>query len=470
MNELQFVIYPLTAMTISIFDIFSIGIGPSSSHTLGPLRAATSFVKQLRDKDCLKDLASLKIELYGSLALTGEGHGTTKAIVLGLWGFDPEIMDFNQVPLILDKVQADKKVDLCKLGTISFDIDQDIHFLKEKYLPYHSNAMRFKALNKTGEILLEQVAYSLGGGFIIRHEETKKGVRNKDGQVFPFPIKTGGELLEICTKENMSIAEVVLANELTLRTKEEIDHQLVLIEQVMEDCINRGLNTQGILPGGLKVKRRAPDLYAAINEKKDTNDLALAMDYVTAWALAVNEENASGGRVVTTPTNGAAGVLPAVLWYYKYLTSEPKKEKISDFFMTAGAIGILFKQGASISAAEMGCQGEIGVACSMAAAALAAAQGGSPIQVEKAAEIGMEHNLGLTCDPVMGLVQIPCIERNAMGAVQAINAARIALAEKEPNKVSLDQVIRTMRQTGRDMKSIYKETSLGGLAVNVPEC
>lgn len=447
---------------ISVFDLFSIGIGPSSSHTMGPMRAARLFAEEM-----LQVASKVQIELYGSLALTGEGHGTDKAILLGLEGHTPEGVDPDKVDEYLERIKREGNLLLLGKKMIPFQED-DLKFCKGKFLPFHSNAMRFTANGS-----LRQVFYSIGGGFIIKHGETRKGRNEK----VPYPFETAEELLSY----GLPIGELVMANEKTWRTEVDVTRDLLRIWNVMQGCVVRGVQTEGILPGGLGVKRRASEIYKELLRKgqKCYEDPALIFDWTSVFALAVNEENAAGGRIVTAPTNGAAGIIPAVLHYYRNFIPHFSEKGVVLFLLVAGAVGQLFKSRASLSAAEVGCQGEVGVACSMAAAGLAAVLGGTNAQIEHAAEIGMEHNLGLTCDPVGGLVQIPCIERNTMGAIQAINAARLALLGDGQHKISLDMVIATMYQTGKDMAMQYKETSEGGLAthyrphavsVNLPEC
>jgi L-serine dehydratase len=450
--------------TISIFDIFKIGVGPSSSHTMGPMKAARQFVETLQG---LSEAAGrITVDLYGSLALTGKGHGTDSAILLGLSGYEPETLEPDLVEGLLRAIHADRKLEIPGSGVIPFDPAVDLVFRYDEVLPRHTNGMRFTAYSASGDLLRTDDYYSLGGGFIVRGDEPEPMPQQGEP---PFPFSSSAELLELAARNQLSIAELVHRNELHWRSAEDVAGRLDALWEAMRSCVQRGLHTDGVLPGRMSVTRRAPKLYRQLVVKDDRSGLD-TMDWVNAYAIAVNEENAAGGRVVTSPTNGAAGVIPAVLHYYSELVPDSDRDGIVRFFLTAGAIGILYKINASISGAEMGCQGEVGVACSMAAAGLAAAFGATNAQIENAAEIGMEHNLGLTCDPVGGLVQIPCIERNAMGSVKAINAARLALQGDGSHKVSLDQVIRTMRQTGLDMSTIYKETSRGGLAVNVPEC
>lgn len=460
-------------MAISVFQLFSIGIGPSSSHTVGPMRAARQFVIDLEQRGLLSSTAAIKVDLYGSLALTGKGHATDLAILLGLQGNTPEGIDPNHVQTIVADIRAAKSLDLLGKQRVSFDEKDGLLFHYDKQLPYHPNGMRFGAYDAKGKDLFIQIFYSVGGGFIINHEQASKDKHlGEDAHSLPYPFKTADELLRISREHGMTIAGLMMENEKTWRSEAEIKRGLIGIWKVMKDCVSRGVSQEGILPGGLNVKRRAAGILKYLTEQQGEKQKhpAEVMEWVSLWALAVNEENAAGGRVVTAPTNGAAGIIPAVMHYYEMLTEAPTEDGIITFMLTAGAVGILYKEGASISAAEMGCMGEVGVACSMAAGGLTAALGGSNEQIENAAEIGMEHNLGLTCDPIKGLVQIPCIERNTMGAIKAINATLLALRGDGTHRVSLDQVIKTMRQTGRDMKSIYKETSLGGLAVNVPEC
>lgn len=450
--------------SISVFDIFKIGIGPSSSHTVGPMKAARQFVLGL--KNMRDSVANIRVTLHGSLAYTGKGHGSDSAVVLGLMGYQPETLDPDDVEATLRTVHENARIEMFDIGEIDFSPSGDILFDYTEELPRHTNGMGFSAHDAHGNALLTEDYYSLGGGFVARGDEPE--VSNQEGEP-PFPFTTGAGLLELAEQKSMSFAELVFHNELAWRSEEEVVQRLATIWSAMQSCVVRGLRTEGVLPGPLAVTRRAPRLHRQLQEREGQDALD-AMDWVNIFAIAVNEENAAGGRVVTSPTNGAAGVIPAVLHYYEKFVSDASDEGIRQFLLVAGAIGILYKINASISGAEMGCQGEVGVACSMAAAGLVAALGGSNAQIEDAAEIGMEHNLGLTCDPVGGLVQIPCIERNAMGAVKAINAARLAMQGDGSHKVTLDQVISTMRQTGLDMATIYKETSEGGLAVNVPEC
>ena len=449
---------------VSIFDIFKVGIGPSSSHTVGPMKAAGEFARQLGSLS--EQVSRIEVTLYGSLAFTGKGHGTDSAVILGLMGFTPETIDPDDVENTLRKVHREKLIKIPAIGQIEFDPEADLKFEFKKELPRHTNGMRFVASSASNDVLSEQKYYSLGGGFIVRDDEPE--ATSQDGEPLYF-FDSGDSLLKVAADNGLSIAELVYQNERQWRSSDEIEKRLLDLWAAMRSCIERGLRNDGVLPGSMAVLRRAAKLHRRLTERGETSALD-AMEWVNAFAIAVNEENAAGGRVVTSPTNGAAGIIPAVLMYYVRFVPGASDEGVRTFLLTAGAIGILYKVNASISGAEMGCQGEVGVACSMAAAGLAAVFGGSNDHIEEAAEIGMEHNLGLTCDPIGGLVQIPCIERNAMGAVKAINAARLAMHGDGTHKVSLDQVIETMRQTGLDMSSSYKETSQGGLAVNVPEC
>lgn len=458
-------------MAISVFHLFSIGIGPSSSHTVGPMRAARQFVANLSRDKLLEKVNKIKVDLYGSLALTGRGHATDLAILLGLEGETPEGVDPNQVQSKTTAIREHHQIKLNGIKTVPFDEKTQLLFHYDKQLPYHPNGMRFTVYDNQGKELRSDVFYSVGGGFIVDHIAASKDKHlGEEAHPLPYPFQTADALLKIARENNLTIAEIMMANELTWRSKEEVYRGLLNIWNVMKGCIERGCQQEGVLPGGLNVRRRAAGLLRSLTDPNRKKNAAEIMEWVSLWALAVNEENASGSRVVTAPTNGAAGVIPAVMTYYEKFVDGASDEGIITFMLTAGAMGILYKEGASISAAEMGCMGEVGVACSMAAGGLAAAMGATNEQIENAAEIGMEHNLGLTCDPIKGLVQIPCIERNTMGAIKAINAAMLALQGDGQHRVSLDQVIATMRQTGHDMQSIYKETSLGGLAVNVPEC
>ncbi|HEX7688186.1 MAG TPA: L-serine ammonia-lyase [Burkholderiaceae bacterium] len=463
-------------MAVSVFDLFKIGIGPSSSHTVGPMRAARLFVARLAHEGALERTARVKADLYGSLGATGKGHGSDKAVLLGLAGHEPDTVDIEQVPALLDAIRERHRVALNGSREIAFDESADLVMHRRETLPFHANGMRFTAYDDTGAELENRVYYSVGGGFVVSDEVAADGTRQKtiapDTTVLPYPFHSGDDLLRLAQEHDLSIAELMRRNERHWRSDAELHDGLMKIWHVMQECVARGLRTEGVLPGGFKVKRRAAGLYRALtaNPEAALRDPLQVMDWVNLYALAVNEENAAGGRVVTAPTNGAAGIVPAVLHYYTRFVPGATDAGVVDFMLTAAAIGILYKENASISGAEVGCQGEVGVACSMAAAGLAAVMGGTPRQVENAAEIGMEHHLGLTCDPVGGLVQIPCIERNAIASVKAINAARMALRGDGTHHVSLDKVIKTMRETGADMQTKYKETARGGLAVNIVEC
>lgn len=455
--------------SISTLEAFSIGIGPSSSHTVGPMRAARRFIVELKEREFLEDVASLKVELYGSLAMTGMGHATDIAILLGLEGESPDTVDPDSVAHRINAIKNTKQLSLFGRWVIPFDSDLDLLFLRGKKLPFHSNAIRMKAFNKKGKKIFVQVYYSVGGGFVVDHAEAMLKPSAKIEKGVPFPYKTAKELIEHCKSEKKAIWEIVLENEKAHHSEEYLRAGIFQIWNTMVQSVERGIRTEGILPGGLNVPRRAPMLYKALVNSESTieNDPTLVMDWVSLYAIAVNEENASGSRVVTAPTNGSAGVIPAVLLYAQKFTPNFTNESIFRFFLTTTALLILYKENASISAAEMGCQGEIGVSSSMAAAGLTAILGGTNEQIENAAEIAMEHHLGLTCDPIAGLVQIPCIERNTMGAIKAINAARLALRGDGNHTVSLDAVICAMKETGKNMKTMYKETSEGGLALQV---
>ncbi|MFN8486328.1 MAG: L-serine ammonia-lyase [Caldilineaceae bacterium] len=457
-------------MTISVFDLFKIGIGPSSSHTVGPMRAARQFALRLQEAGLLPRADHLRIELFGSLGATGKGHGSDKAVLLGLEGEEPDKVDVNTIEARLATIRAIQQVRLLGEQPVAFHEKENLLF-RRNALPYHPNGMRFTAFTQDDE-LLSKVYYSVGGGFVVDENATGADRVKLDDTPLPYPFDNGDQLLELCHQHQRSISQLMMENEKVWRSEPEIRSGLLQIWHVMQECVRRGCQSEGILPGGMKVRRRAADLYQKLssNPEASLRDPLSIMDWVNLYALAVNEENAAGGRVVTAPTNGAAGIIPAVLHYWVRFCSGADDESIVRFLLTAGAIGTLYKKNASISGADVGCQGEVGVACSMAAGALAEVRGGTPEQVENAAEIGMEHNLGLTCDPVGGLVQIPCIERNAMASVKAINAARIALRGDGKHYVSLDKVIKTMRETGADMKIKYKETARGGLAVNVIEC
>jgi L-serine dehydratase len=460
-------------MAISVFDLFKIGIGPSSSHTVGPMRAAGKFARVLQASGSISSVDRICVSLYGSLGATGIGHGSDRAILLGLEGEDPETVDTQTVEQRIERVKADGLLKLLGQHPLRFDYARDLVLHKKKCLEYHANGMQFVACDANGKALLSSVYYSIGGGFVVEeHEARDDRLHASDQTSLPYPFHNMQQLLDLCDQHGLRICQVMLENEKSWRSEQQIRDGLLRIWQVMLDCIRAGCEHEGILPGGLNVPRRAPHMQRKLREKYETalSDPLTTMDWVNLYAIAVNEENAAGGRVVTAPTNGAAGIIPAVLKYYDRFDANASEQGIVDFLLTAGAVGILYKENASISGAEVGCQGEVGVACSMAAAGLTEVMGGTPRQVENAAEIGMEHNLGLTCDPVKGLVQVPCIERNAMAAVKAINAKRMALYGDGQHFVSLDKVIKTMRITGRDMKSKYKETARGGLAVNVTEC
>ena len=462
-------------MAVSVFDLFKIGMGPSSSHTVGPMRAARQFVARLQHADLLAQTVTVRCWLHGSLGATGKGHASDVAVLLGLCGHEPDTVDVDQIPELLAEVRDNKRLNLGGVRSVAFNEKDDLLFMRAP-LPFHANGMRFVALDAAGNELTNRVYYSVGGGFIVSDEVAADGSRQKviapDATVLPLPFTSGDALLVLAQQHGLSIAQIMRRNEQHWRSDAEIDAGLLRIWQVMQDCVKRGCRTDGVLPGGFKVKRRAHALHQALstNPEAALRDPLQVLDWVNLYALAVNEENAAGGRVVTAPTNGAAGIIPAVLHYYTRFVPGASDAGVIDFLLTAAAIGILYKENASISGAEVGCQGEVGVACSMAAGALCAVMGGSPEQVENAAEIGMEHHLGLTCDPVGGLVQIPCIERNAIASVKAINAARMALRGDGSHFVSLDKVIKTMRETGADMKTKYKETARGGLAVNIVEC
>jgi len=457
-------------MAISIFDLFKIGIGPSSSHTVGPMKAACMFAQRLERNGLLSDTRRVRVSLYGSLAHTGRGHGTDKAVMLGLEGAMPDVIDPDHIDEALELIRTRKEIQLLGQHTVSFEEKADLLFRKRELLPHHPNGMRFEAMDAQDAVLEAREYYSVGGGFVVNQDKAAEDRIVADQTPLPYPFRTGDELLGLCSREKQRISGLMLANESTWRPAERVRSELLRIHGAMMDCMERGFRQQGVLPGGLKVVRRAPRLYQELSVQPPGEDPLSTLDWVNLFALAVNEENAAGGRVVTAPTNGAAGIVPAVIRYYSDFVPGANEEGVLEFLLTAGAIGILYIKNASISGAEVGCQGEVGVACSMAAGGLTAAMGGTLSQIENAAEIGMEHNLGLTCDPVGGLVQIPCIERNAMAAVKAINAQRMAARGDGKHRVSLDKVIKTMRDTGADMKSQYKETSRGGLAVNVIEC
>jgi len=458
---------------LSVFDIFKIGIGPSSSHTVGPMRIGKRFLEEAAARGALDRAVRVKADLHGSLALTGVGHGSDKATILGLMGFEPDRTDPDEAEAAFAAVRREGRLALCQGPEIAFDYSADIDLRGDVIPDIHPNEMHLALYGDDGAVLYEQDYYSVGGGFIATAKQLSAPADDdliarprRGGRVFA----SAAELLTLCERDGLAIHELILENEDAIRPRTETEQGLDAIWAAMRDCIDRGLRTEGVLPGGLAVSRRAPSLYKKLLEAPLANEREQLFDWLNVYAMAVNEENAAGGRVVTAPTNGAAGIIPAVLKHYCAAEGAANLRHIRIFLATAAGIGMLYKQRASISGAEMGCQGEVGVACSMAAGGLAAVWGGAVRQVERAAEIGMEHNLGLTCDPVGGLVQIPCIERNAIGAVKAVNAARLALRASESHKVSLDQVIETMRQTGLDMSRKYKETSEGGLAVNVVEC
>jgi len=467
---------------ISVFDLFKIGIGPSSSHTVGPMKAARLFAEAVVTPDGVLDAVSgVRVELFGSLGATGRGHGSDKAVLLGLLGETPEAVDVAAIPALVEGVRSSGRLPLLRRREVDWREREDLLFLR-KSLPFHANAMRFTARDASGATLLTRVYYSVGGGFVVDERTAEAGGPAAAGARVPYAFRSGEDLLVLCAAHGLRISDLMLANEMTQRAEPEIRAGLLRIWGVMQESVRRGCAQDGILPGGLKVRRRAADLHRALLSHPEAalRDPLTAIDWVNLYALAVNEENAAGGRIVTAPTNGAAGIIPAVLHYYARFVPEANDDGVVRFLLTAGAIGVLYKENASISGAEVGCQGEVGSACSMAAAGLAEVLGGTPEQVENAAEIAMEHNLGLTCDPIGGLVQVPCIERNAMASVKAINAARMALRGDGRHFVSLDKVIKTMRDTGADMKDKYKETARGGLAlhaleaselsVNLPEC
>ena len=459
-------------MTISTFDLFKIGIGPSSSHTVGPMKASALFVAALLAHPLAAQVSRVRCDLYGSLGATGKGHGSHKAVMLGLQGEMPDQVDVKTIAPSLAEIRENQRITLGGKHTVAFDEARDLVFHRRETLPFHSNAMMLQAFDAQDTLLLSKTYYSVGGGFVVDHDAQGQAHLVQDPTPVAYPYKSGDELLKQCREHGLTVSQLMWANEQAWRSPEEIRSGLLRIWSVMQACIQRGIETDGVLEGGMKVRRRAAELYRNLSKSPEAGlrDQLTIMDWVNLYAMAVNEENAAGGQVVTAPTNGAAGIVPAVLQYYVRFCPGANDQGVIDFLLTAAAIGILYKENASISGAEVGCQGEVGVACSMAAGALAAVMGGTVEQVENAAEIGMEHNLGLTCDPVGGLVQIPCIERNAMGSIKAINAARMALRGDGKHHVSLDKVIKTMRETGADMKIKYKETSRGGLAVNVVEC
>jgi L-serine dehydratase len=457
-------------MALSVFDLFSIGIGPSSSHTVGPMRAALRFVNGLREDAVLGATARVRVQLYGSLGATGHGHGSDKAVLLGLSGERPEEVDTASVPIRVAAIREAGRLALLGSHEITFTEDDDLVLHRRQSLPLHPNGMLFEAFDAAGLLLASRTYYSVGGGFVLDPSAADGPVIAPDTTPVEFPFRTAAELLAHCHSAGLSISQVMLRNELAWHTEEEVRSGLLRIWQVMQDCVAAGCAVDGVLPGGLKVPRRAKALHDKLLSEDGSNDPLYVMDWVNLYALAVNEENASGGRVVTAPTNGAAGIIPAVLHYYTRFCPGATEDGVVTFLLTAAAIGVVLKETASISGAEVGCQGEVGSACSMAAAGLTEVLGGIVDQAENAAEIGLEHHLGLTCDPVGGLVQIPCIERNAVGATKAINASRMALRGNGTHVVTLDKVIKTMRETGADMHTKYKETARGGLALNVIEC
>lgn len=457
---------------ISVFDMFKIGIGPSSSHTVGPMKAGNIFINDLDKEGLLERTDELRSELFGSLGQTGKGHGTGKAVILGLMGEAPDTVNTDTIDSVLDEVKQSQLLSMPNGKTVIFSRDAGIIYHRRKSLPAHANAMTLYALSK-GECIYQRTYYSVGGGFILDEDEITAQDASPAAPIksAPYDFDSAAQLLELCNIHGFSISALMMENELSIESREQVQDKLWHIWQTMKTCIERGYQKEGILPGGLKLRRRAPAMYRRLKaEGKNSIDPLTALDWVDLFALSVNEQNAAGDRVVTAPTNGAAGIIPAVLCYYDTFVQEVDIDICCRYLLTAAAIGILYKKNASISGAEVGCQGEVGVACSMAAAALTEIMGGTVEHVENAAEIGMEHNLGLTCDPVGGLVQVPCIERNAMGAVKAINASRMALRGDGNHKVSLDKVIKTMMDTGKDMRSKYKETAKGGLAVNIVEC
>jgi L-serine dehydratase len=456
-------------MALSAFDLYSVGIGPSSSHTVGPMRAAKRFADGLVESGRVGDVRRVRAELFGSLGATGHGHGSPKAVVLGLEGEDPATVDTDLAEGRLDAIRSAGTLRLAGTTQVEFDVDEDLVMHRRRSLPAHPNGMTFAAYDADGAEISFRTYYSVGGGFVVDEEATGADRVVVDETPLRHPFTTGAELLAICAREKLSISDVMLANEQAWRTETEIRDGMLHLWSVMAACVQSGFQRDGVLPGGLRVPRRAPALFRDLSARGDSDPLHV-MDWVNLYALSVNEENASGGRIVTAPTNGAAGIIPAVLHYYVRFVRGADDDGIVRYLLTAAAVGILFKTNASISGAEVGCQGEVGSACSMAAGGLAEVLGANPAQVENAAEVGIEHNLGLTCDPVGGLVQIPCIERNAIASVKAVTAARMAVRGDGEHKVSLDKAIKTMRDTGRDMKTKYKETARGGLAVNVIEC
>jgi len=460
-------------MAISLFDLLKVGIGPSSSHTVGPMKAALLFVEGLQESRLISKIARVESQLYGSLGATGKGHGTGSAVIMGLEGHAPELINPDIVDTRVEEVTRTHRIRLMGKYDVYFQVERDLIFHRKESLPYHPNGMSFTAWDADGNRLAHRVYYSVGGGFVVDEDAAGSDRITEDKTELPYPFRSGEELLDMCEANNLSISELMMENEKAWRTEEEIREGILHLWQVMKECVQNGFTKEGILPGGLKVKRRAPTLHTDLKQRTRMDMITPslgAMDWVNLYALAVSEENAAGGRMVTAPTNGAAGIIPAVLHYYDKFCPNTDEEGVIKFLLAATAIGILCKLNASISGAEIGCQGEVGSACAMAAAGLAEATGGTPAQVENAAEIGIEHNLGLTCDPIGGLVQVPCIERNAMAAMKAINAATMAIRGDGTHFVSLDKAITTMRDTGHDMSEKYKETSRGGLAVNVIEC
>ncbi|QRX82621.1 L-serine ammonia-lyase [Glaciimonas sp. PAMC28666] len=459
-------------MAISIFELFKVGIGPSSSHTVGPMRAALLFVNGLKVNGLLDRVNTVKAELYGSLGATGKGHGSDKAVLLGLLGETPDLVDIESIDAKLAEIRSTTSIRLLGIKPVTFIEKEHLLMYRQRTLPAHPNGMRFTAFDAAQAEIANKVYYSVGGGFVVDENAAGEDRIVSDTTLLPYAFDSGNQLLALCQRDQISVSQLMVENEKVWRPEQEIRDGLLKIWQVMQDCVKRGCEKEGVLPGPMQVRRRAAELHRSLSmqAERSLRDPLTTLDWVNLYALAVNEENAAGGRVVTAPTNGAAGIIPAVLHYYVRFVPGANDDGVVRFLLTAAAIGILYKENASISGAEVGCQGEVGVACSMAAGALAEVMGGTPAQVENAAEIGMEHNLGLTCDPIGGLVQVPCIERNAMGSVKAINAARMALRGDGRHHVSLDNVIKTMRDTGADMKTKYKETSRGGLAVNVIEC
>ncbi|HIG60372.1 MAG TPA: L-serine ammonia-lyase [Gammaproteobacteria bacterium] len=457
-------------MATSIFELFKIGIGPSSSHTIGPMKAAATFAGLLGSEHSSVSLGRIVTELYGSLAATGKGHGTHRAVMLGLRGEAPDTLDPVNVEGFIEQIRTSQEICLQGFDPIAFVEQRDILFRKKKSLPGHPNGMVMSAFDRNGALIISKTYYSVGGGFVVEQTDLDVIRIVPEASLIRYPFENAEQLLDLCEQTGLSVSQLMLANEAVWRSEQATLSGLAKIWRAMQDCVSSGCRADGLLPGRLGVQRRAPALYKHLISVEHKPDALAAMDWINLYALAVNEENAGGGRVVTAPTNGAAGIIPAVAHYYCRFVKGADDTEIDRFLLVAGAIGLLYKKNASLSGAEVGCQGEVGVACSMAAGALTELLGGTPRQVENAAEIGMEHNLGLTCDPVGGLVQIPCIERNAMGAVKAVNAARMALLGDGHHYVSLDRVIKTMHQTGKDMKTKYKETSRGGLAVNVVEC